>query len=306
MPLQGKGSSWLNVQLQKAAGLLCTAGAIILLSAAQTGADTVVRFETPLGRIDVQLYDDVTPVTVQNFLGYVIEGHYDQTIFHRLRPGFVLQGGGFGYDGDAVELPTGPPVVNEFQVSNTQGTIAMAKLGDDPDGATDQFFFNLADNSANLDYQNGGFTVFGEIVSGMDVLELLAGQQIWDRYNIHPAWNEIPLCEYTAGSDLADHLEWIHTINVMGDLDDDGFVDQQDIDDVVMANWGQNVTPGDLLAGDVSGDGFVGQADLDTVLDNWHSGLTTISSSSQAVVPEPATACLLVAGVCLSWLGKRR
>src|SRR5581483_564104 len=100
---------------------------------------------------------------------YITSNRFDNSIFHRLASGFVLQGGGFTFFNDANgngaigEIITDPAVQNEFGESNVQGTIAMAKLGNDPNSATSQFFFNLANNSANLDNQNGGFTVFGRI-----------------------------------------------------------------------------------------------------------------------------------------------
>lgn len=124
-------------------------------------------------------------MTVQNFVNYVEDGDYLNTIIHRSVPGFVLQGGGFKIAGIATAqnpqnalsvIPTDPPVQNEFSRnrSNLRGTIAMAKLGTDPNSATSQWFFNLADNSANLDNQNGGFTVFGEVRSEQDFAPLRA------------------------------------------------------------------------------------------------------------------------------------
>ena len=127
-----------------------------------------VRMQTDLGAIDIELFDTVAPQTVANFMNYVNDGDYDGTFFHRSIPGFVVQGGGFItntpsgsilVDG-ASHIPTDPPVINEFNLSNLRGTIAMAKVGGDPDSATSEWFFNLDDNSENLDNQNGGFTVF--------------------------------------------------------------------------------------------------------------------------------------------------
>src|SRR5262249_2855213 len=101
----------------------------------------------------------------------VLDGDYRNTVFHRLVPNLVLQGGGFTFaasPASLVPVPTDPPVLNEFRTSNTLGTLAMAKSPDDPNSATSQFFFNLADNSQTLDVQNGGFTVFGKIVGPAD------------------------------------------------------------------------------------------------------------------------------------------
>jgi Ca2+-binding RTX toxin-like protein len=143
-----------------------------------TGADNLIgddetisaTFTTNFGDIELELFPDVAPVTVQNFLNYIEDGDYDNSIFHRLASGFVLQGGGFTTSSNTftssaqfTNVPTDPQIVNEFNLSNTRGTIAMAKLGGNPDSATSQWFVNLADNSGNLDNQNGGFTVFGQV-----------------------------------------------------------------------------------------------------------------------------------------------
>ncbi|UCG57346.1 MAG: peptidylprolyl isomerase [Phycisphaerales bacterium] len=131
-----------------------------------------VQLETTMGVILIALEEDAAPVTVKNFLRYVEEGFYDGTVFHRVIRGFMIQGGGF--DGDMKKRQTHPPIVNEFRLSNVRGTVAMAKLGGDPDSATSQFFVNLSDNSRNLDAQNGGFTVFGKVVGGLDVVDAIA------------------------------------------------------------------------------------------------------------------------------------
>ncbi|MFQ3593359.1 MAG: peptidylprolyl isomerase [Gemmataceae bacterium] len=130
-----------------------------------------IRFKTNVGDINVELFDKTAPRTVANFFNYITSNRYDNTIFHRLATGFVLQGGGFTFDPATrtfPSIPVGPTVQNEFGPSNTLGTIAMAKLGNDPNSATSQFFFNLANNSSNLDTQNGGFTVFGRLVGSAD------------------------------------------------------------------------------------------------------------------------------------------
>ena len=110
-----------------------------------------------------------------NFLQYVADDFYDGTIFHRIIPGFIVQGGSFLPDLIKQE-PVRDPIVNEFDPlrSNVAGTVAMAKLGGDPDSATSGFFFNLVDNSSNLDNQNGGFTVFAEVLMNMLVVEDMA------------------------------------------------------------------------------------------------------------------------------------
>jgi cyclophilin family peptidyl-prolyl cis-trans isomerase len=141
---------------------------------------TTVRLTTSVGAVDIVLYDGAAPRTVANFLNYVNSGAYRKSVVHRSVPGFVIQGGGFVWDdakNNVLAVPAFPPLVNEFSAGrpNRRGTIAMAKLGGDPNSATSQWFINLADNRANLDNQNGGFTVFGEVSAGsMAVVDAIA------------------------------------------------------------------------------------------------------------------------------------
>ena len=131
-----------------------------------------VKLETSMGDIVLELEEEAAPVTVKNFLRYVEEGFYDGTVFHRVIPNFMIQGGGF--TADLKDKPTHPMIDNEFKLSNVRGTVAMAKLGSNPNSATSQFFINLKDNSPNLDRQNGGFTVFAKVVEGMDIVDSIA------------------------------------------------------------------------------------------------------------------------------------
>ena len=136
-------------------------------------ADTrpTVVLETTLGRIKIALDRDKAPLSVDNFLEYVRSGHYDGTIFHRVIPGFMVQGGGF--DSSMKQKPTRPPIKNEASngLRNRRGTLSMARTND-PDSATSQFFINVKDNPA-LDYapRNAGYAVFGEVVDGMGVVD---------------------------------------------------------------------------------------------------------------------------------------
>jgi len=133
-----------------------------------------VRLTTSMGDIVMELVDDA-PITTANFFQYVEDDFYDGTIFHRVVAGFVVQGGGF-LPGMVQPPGVRDPIMNEFSParSNVRATVAMAKVGGNPDSATSQFFVNLADNSANLDNQNGGFTVFATVVEGMDVVDTIA------------------------------------------------------------------------------------------------------------------------------------
>ena len=163
-------------------------------------AHTFVRFDTSDGPINVQLFDGQAPQTVANFLNYVHSGAYDNSIFHRLASGFVLQGGGFTFDAASTSfasIPTNPSIQNEFGASNTQGTLAMAQVGGDINSATDEFFFNLVDNSSTLDPQK--FAVFGKII-GLDdqnVLNALAATPVKNESSTNSAFNTLPLANYT-------------------------------------------------------------------------------------------------------------
>jgi len=158
----------------KVAFLIC-----LFFSSPMTQANPVACFTSNMGQFCIELFETQTPVTTANFLQYIHSDAYKNGILHRSMPGFVIQGGGFkivnGASGDSlVPVNTFSPIVNEFKISNTRGTVAMAKLPDNPNSATSQWFVNLADNSANLDHQNGGFTVFGRVIfDGMAVFDAI-------------------------------------------------------------------------------------------------------------------------------------
>ncbi len=140
---------------------------LFLSTALAVQANTRLTIETNIGDIPIELFDDAAPLTVANFLNYVDDGSYEDLIFQRFVENFIIQAGGFTVsDGDTFLLDNVSSkgnVLNEFGVSNTRGTLAMAKLGGDPNSASSQWFINLEDNSANLDNQNGGFAVFGKV-----------------------------------------------------------------------------------------------------------------------------------------------
>lgn len=158
----------------KTKSLLTAVGIAASLSFVPASNATIVDIETSLGTIQVNLFDESTPKTVANFLAYIEDDSYINTVIHRSVDGFVVQGGGFTFNGEALQaIETKGTVDNEPVWSNQAGTIAMAKLSGDPDSATSQWFFNVANNSANLDNQNDGFTAFGQVVSGMEVVEAI-------------------------------------------------------------------------------------------------------------------------------------
>jgi cyclophilin family peptidyl-prolyl cis-trans isomerase len=150
-------------------------GVLTASSAPAQEKNPVVVFETSMGKIKVELFKDKAPITVKNFLKYVEDGHFDNTIFHRVIKDFMIQGGGLTTD--MKEKKPREPIKNEAGngLSNVRGTIAMARLPvADPDTATAQFFINVVDNT-RLDRKPGagkeGYAVFGQVIEGMDVVD---------------------------------------------------------------------------------------------------------------------------------------
>jgi peptidyl-prolyl cis-trans isomerase A (cyclophilin A) len=148
---------------------------VVLSAAAASGgglaADPQVELKTSAGTIRVELYPAKAPKSVENFLQYVKDGHYDGTIFHRVIPGFMVQGGGMTKDMAQKKTRAPVPIESKNGLKNELGTLAMARTSD-PNSATSQFFINV-NNNGFLDYpgQDGhGYTVFGKVVGGMDVV----------------------------------------------------------------------------------------------------------------------------------------
>ncbi len=177
--------------------------AAVALGCSSLAQATIVEVTTNLGKFEINLYDQSTPVTVQNFLNYASSGRYTGIVIHRSEPGFVVQGGGFVFD-QALPLKataTNAAIVNEPKWSNVRGTIAMAKQAGNPNSATNQWFINLANNAGNLDFQNSGFTVFGQISSAdMAVVDAIAALP---RFSFNGISN-LPLRNYTT-SDRDDN-----------------------------------------------------------------------------------------------------
>lgn len=153
---------------------LCFVVLAMVTAGAARAANPVVVIETNHGNIKVELFADKAPVTVKNFLSYVDDKFYDNTVFHRVMSHFMIQGGGF--EPGMNQKKTKPAIKNEAGngVSNARGTLAMARTGD-PDSATAQFFINVVDNN-RLDRQNNtpqgaGYAVFGKVIEGMDVVD---------------------------------------------------------------------------------------------------------------------------------------
>ena len=149
--------------------------------ASQNGENPIVKMHTSEGVITLELFTEEAPVTTSNFLEYINSGFYEDTIFHRVIPGFVIQGGGMTEN--MRRKPTRAPIVNESDngLRNKRGTLSMARTAD-PDSATSQFFINLRDN-ANLDAAPGrpGYAVFAKVIDGMEVVDAIAGVKTGSR-----------------------------------------------------------------------------------------------------------------------------
>ena len=194
-----------------------------LLSAVAASAGTLAQFRTTVGNFDVELYDEDKPATVKNFIHYVQSGLYTNSIMHRVVTNFIVQGGGVVVQNRnttnnvLATIATFAPITNEIRVgrffSNVYGTIAMAKTAD-PNSATSQFFFNLANNAASLDNTNnsGGFTVFGRVVGGTNILnkfKIGATNKIVKVVNLGGIISEIPVL-YTANSASVTYNDLIY------------------------------------------------------------------------------------------------
>ncbi|MCX8495427.1 MAG: peptidylprolyl isomerase [Akkermansiaceae bacterium] len=163
--------------------------------------DQIVRFSSwfrsggvPLS-LDMAIFSNRAPITRQNFLKYVSDGDFVNSFIHRSVPGFVIQGGGFRLSSSGIEpVPTDPTIANEFGISNTLGTIAMAKLGSSPNSATSQWFVSLGGNSDILDPQNGGFTVFGRMTKAtLSTAQLFGNPQFFPTWSFNSPFDELPL-----------------------------------------------------------------------------------------------------------------
>jgi len=167
---------------------------ILPVATAQVQADSklpVVRMQTNVGNIDIEFYPDKAPKTVENFLSYVKQGYFNGLIFHRVIPGFVIQGGGF--EKGMNKRKSGPPIKNEADngLRNLTGTLSMARTSD-PHSASSQFFINLVDNRS-LDYsgknaRGWGYAVFAKVIDGMDTVKKIAATPTGSK----PPYRDVP------------------------------------------------------------------------------------------------------------------
>ena len=221
-----------------------------------------VVLHTNQGDIDIDLYAADTPNTVDNFLNYVNDGDYDNAFFHRSVPGFIVQTGGYSTNQALVEWFGAdrrfPPMI-PFKMSPASQTfartVAMAKVGGDPDSATSQFFVNLADNSSNLDDQNGGFTVFGT-VADMTASDAIAALDV---YNFSSTFNEVPI----SGSEPNLTLVVIESVSGDGEIRGTLFEDT-DRDGVQDAVDSKRPIVGGTLFVDANDDGILDAGELTT------------------------------------------
>lgn len=147
---------------------------LLVAPASAQAARPVVEIETSMGIIRVELASYRAPATVQNFLKYVKSGFYDNTVFHRIEPNFVIQGGGYDFKYEYKETTDSVKNESDNGLENKRGTIAMART-DDVHSANSQFYFNLSDNrSLDAKYGRLGYTVFGKVLQGMDVVDAIS------------------------------------------------------------------------------------------------------------------------------------
>jgi len=204
--------------------------ALGLLSISAVTHATTVQFQTTMGDFEVNLFDKETPETVKNFLQYVRDGAYKDTFMHRSVPNFVLQGGGFTYSGPSEfkAITQKPTVKNEPVLSNVRGTIAMAKLGNNINSATNQWYFNLKNNTP-LDSDVGGYTVFGQVTgNGMAIIDAMSKlthcNKTADKSGCPTSsvFAELPVRDYTSGKVSDKNLALILNIVILDESPNTG------------------------------------------------------------------------------------
>ena len=192
---------------------------------------SVYRFISNMGTFDALMFDEITPITpitVANFRAYADAGDYVDSIFHRSMPDFIIQSGGFAYtdaegtgEWNMVDVINRGPTQNEPYRSNVRGTLAPAKIADQPNSASNGWFVNLADNGPNLDTQNSGFSPFAEIIgTGMDVADAIAALEIWNGEGAFgSAFGDLPLIDYIPGQSVVqDHFVYFSSISQVAPL----------------------------------------------------------------------------------------
>lgn len=225
------------------------------------GSNPVIALNTTYGTILMELYEKDAPNTVKNFLNYVNDGDYKDTIFHRADDDWVIQGGGFKTNSTTftnvsqfTAIPTDPPIQNEFKLSNVRGTVAMAK-NSDPNSATSQFFVNLSDNTQLDLAANGAFTVFGKVLS-MTTVEKIENLPI-------NSSNAAPFKELPVGAD--GKLAVVSSIQGLGDVTGVRFVD---LNSNGVQDSGEEGLAGAIVYDDADNDGIRDPTEASTITDN--------------------------------------
>lgn len=269
---------------------LLIGSAFSVLAFSSTQAATV-QFQTVMGDFEVELFHETTPITVANFLEYVEAGAYTDSIIHRSVDDFIIQGGGFTFDIENNQIKSvsqNGPILNEPFLSNTRGTIAMAKLPNQPNSAVNQWFINLEDSNDFLDSTNGGFTVFGKVTDeGMDIVDEIAKLQIADYRSTNSAFREIPLRNVTSADinnkvPLAeDNLVLIKNIMVLS-------VSDTDLDDNASSSVSSSVSSSSASSTSSDFSSVASSASSNNVVSSVSSSSIPASSSSSSSSVSPA------------------
>jgi peptidyl-prolyl cis-trans isomerase A (cyclophilin A) len=304
------------------------AGALALLTIStvsmhSASAGTLVSISTNFGNVQVDLFDEVTPTTVNNFVSLISGGTYTNTIIHRSVSDFVIQGGGFKTNFS--DAPNNGNIPLEYKILNTRGTIAMARSAL-PNSANSQFFISTDDNSVTLaprpddpnvsgNQASDGYAAFGWVVSGMEVIDAIAAL---NKYNFGSPFDELPLKDYTAGNTVTDANKVIvNSISIVNnshpsyqnplmnvDTNNDGRLNSADamviINDIVAAN-GSHAASAQFISNrywyfDPNGDGRVNTRDIMAIV---NALIERESSAAPLVapltaVPEPSSIALLI------------
>jgi cyclophilin family peptidyl-prolyl cis-trans isomerase len=303
-----------NVTAKQRAAVVGLAAVIACAAISSVAHATIVRFYTIEGNVDVRLYDTATPLYVANFLHYVNTNSYTGTFIHRSISGFIVQGGAYTYTQAGLALvPQFAPVNNEPGISNLAGTVSMAKVGPEngggPNTATNQWFFNLSDSNPGsppngLDYQNGGFTVFGRVLGdGMDIISTFASTS----YPNTPV--TLSGTALTVPVKNGNQLAYIYGVQALtlpaGDYDGNGTVNALDY-----AVWRDTLGSTTFAEADGNGNGKVDAADY--VIWRKTFGQTSGAGAGSGAgfesfgVPEPTSGVLiLLAGAMLTFCRAR-